>query len=163
MSSDTTPLPSATSRRAPWLPPRLVIRSIWRLHRALYSLTRGRFGLRTATADSAGMLRLTSIGRRTGKQRRSIVAYLVDGPDLITLAMNGWADSAPAWWLNLEAHPEATVELPGESRAVSARAANADERSRLWPMFDGLAWGDTESFAAMRSRETPVVILEPRS
>ena len=49
--------------------------------------------------------------------------------------MNGWADPEPAWWLNLQAHPEATVELPDGPRAVTARAAVGEERDRLWARF----------------------------
>jgi hypothetical protein len=79
------------------------------------------------------------------------------------MAMNGWADPEPAWWLNLQAHPDATVDLPGgASRAVRARAANAEERPRLWAMqatYDK----DLDGYAAMRSRETAMVILSPRS
>ncbi len=107
------------------------------------------------------MLRLRTIGRRTGEERVAILGYLDDGPDLITLAMNGWADPEPAWWLNLQAHPEATVELPGESRPVLAREAHGDERARLWAKWVGLGEG-TDEYAAMRSRTTALVILEPR-
>ena len=58
-----------------------------------------------------GTARLTTTGRRTGQQRSVIVGYFEDGPNLVTLAMNGWADGEPAWWLNLQAHPDATVDL----------------------------------------------------
>ena len=59
-----------------------------------------------------GMLRLTSVGRQSGRTRVAIVGYIVDGPNLVVPAMNGWADPEPAWWLNLQAHPRRTVELP---------------------------------------------------
>jgi hypothetical protein len=77
------------------------------------------------------------------------------------MAMNGWADAEPAWWLNLQANPDATVDLPGGSRAVHARAANPDERPRLWARWAVLD-KDLDAFAARRSRETAVVILSPR-
>ena len=95
-------------------------------------LTGGRFGLRTPKADRWGMLRLRTVGRRTGKERVAIVGYIEDGANLVTPAMNGWAEPEPAWWLNLQANPDAIVELPGGRRAVTARAANEDERRRLW-------------------------------
>ena len=123
------------------LPPRWFIRSFWVVQRALYSVTRGRFGLRTATADRWGMLRLRTVGRRSGKERTAILGYFEDGPDLVTMAMNGWADPEPAWWLNLQAHPDAIVDLPGGSRAVHARAADKDERPRLWAMLGHLRQG----------------------
>ncbi len=112
---------SEPSKKSPSLPPRWFIRTFWVVQRAVYSVTRGRFGLRTARADRWGMLRLHTIGRRTGEERIAILGYFEDGPDLVTLAMNGWADAEPAWWLNLQAHPDAAVDLPGGSRAVRAR------------------------------------------
>ena len=69
------------------------------------------------------MLRLRTIGRRTGEERSAILGYFEDGPNLVTLAMNGWAEGEPAWWLNLQAHPDATVDLVGGPRKVRARAA----------------------------------------
>jgi hypothetical protein len=73
------------------------------LQRAAYSVTGGRFGLRAATPDRWVMMRLRTIGRRSGKERTAILGYFEDGPDLVTMAMNGWADPEPAWWLNLQA------------------------------------------------------------
>ena len=147
--------------QSPRLPPRWFIRTFWVVQRALYSVTRGRFGLRTATADRCGMMRLRTVGRRTGEERKAILGYFEDGPDLITMAMNGWADAEPAWWLNLQAHPDVTVDLPGGSRAVHARAADKAERPRLWARWAAYD-KDLDAFAARRSRETAVVILSPR-
>jgi deazaflavin-dependent oxidoreductase (nitroreductase family) len=147
--------------KSPFLPPRWFIRSFWTVQRALYSVTRGRFGLRTATADHEGMMRLRTVGRRTREERQAILAYFEDGPDLVTMAMNGWADAEPAWWLNLQADPDVTVDLPGGSRAVRARAANAEERSRLWARWAEYD-KDLDGYAARRCRETAVVILSPR-
>jgi F420H(2)-dependent quinone reductase len=89
------------------------------------------------------------------------IAYVKDGPNLIAMAMNGWADGEPAWWLNLQAHPEARVDLADGPRPVRARAAEGDDRSRLWARWREL---DTklDAYAALRSSETAVVILEPR-
>jgi deazaflavin-dependent oxidoreductase (nitroreductase family) len=95
-----------------------------------------------------------------------MVGYLEDGPNLVLVAMNGWADPAPAWWLNLQGHPDASVELSGGTREVTARVATDDERSRLWAKSIApwtATFGDLESYAALRSRKTPLVILEPRS
>ena len=147
--------------QSPHLPPRWFIRLFWVLQRALYSVTRGRFGLRTATADRWGMLRLRTVGRRSGEERTAILGYFEDGPDLVTMAMNGWADPEPAWWLNLQAHPDVTVDLPGGSRAVHAHAADNDERPRLWAMLATYD-KDLDGYAARRSHETAVVILSPR-
>ena len=55
-----------------------------------------------------------------------------DGPNLVTMAMNGWAEPEPAWWLNRQAHPDATVALKTGTRAVHGRAAEGQERG-AWP------------------------------
>jgi deazaflavin-dependent oxidoreductase (nitroreductase family) len=108
------------------------------------------------------MMRLRTVGRRSGEQRVAILGYFEDGPDLVTMAMNGWGDPEPAWWLNLQAQPDADVDLPEGSRPVRGRAANADERPRLWARWAEYDKG-LDGYAALRSRETAVVILEPRA
>lgn len=146
--------------RAPRLPPRWFIRLAWFTHRALYRLTRGRVGLWRPRTGKWGTLRLTTIGRRTGQDRSVIIAYLMDGPNLITMAMNGWADSDPAWWLNLQTHPDAKVDLPGGPRTVQGRAAQGQERTSLWDRWREVD-PKLDDYAAMRSTDTAVVILEP--
>jgi F420H(2)-dependent quinone reductase len=151
-------------RPSPPQVPRWLVRTIWIAHRAAYSLTRGRFGLRRATTSQWGMLRLTTVGRRSGQRRVAIVGFIEDGRNIVSPAMNGWADPEPAWWLNLQAKPDATVELPdGSSRAVTARAAIGDERARLWDKFlDLQSSAFTDASAALRSGETAIVVFEPR-
>ena len=61
-----------------------------------------------------------------------IVGYFEDGPNFVTLAMNGWGEGEPAWWLNLQAHPEVRADLADGPRLVSGRAARGEERERLW-------------------------------
>jgi F420H(2)-dependent quinone reductase len=154
---------TAQLERKPTVIPRWIVRTIWAMHRAAYSVTRGRFGLRENASGQWGMLRLTTVGRRTGQKRAAILGYLEDGPNLVTPAMNGWAQPDPAWWLNLQTNPEATVELPSGVRRVIARAASPEERVRLWARFVDLGSSAyTDAAAALRSRETAIVILEPR-
>jgi deazaflavin-dependent oxidoreductase (nitroreductase family) len=156
---------TAAREQAPRTPPRFVVRTVWMLHRAAYRVTGGGFGLSRPVAGSKfGMLRLTTIGRRSGESRVAIIGYYEDGPNLVTLAMNGWGEKDPAWWLNLQAQPDTTVDLPGETRAVRARVATGEERDRLWTTFrDYPGWGDDiDALANRRSRQTAVVVLEPR-
>lgn len=150
---------TADTPRAP-LPPRWFIRTAWMAHRALLRVTGGRIGLRRASSGQWGMMRLRTIGRRSGSERVAILGYFEDGPNLVTMAMNGWGDPEPAWWLNLQARPEATVELGDGPRPVRARAAEGEERARLWARWAEYDKG-LDSFAARRSRETAVVVLEP--
>ncbi|HEX9260667.1 MAG TPA: nitroreductase/quinone reductase family protein [Acidimicrobiales bacterium] len=146
------------------LPPRWVIRSFWFCHRWVYRLTRGHLGLWRPKAEGRGWgaAYLTTVGRRTGRDRSVIIGYFEDGPNLVTMAMNGWGEAEPAWWLNLQAHPEARVDLPDGPREVLGHAAEGDERERLWARWGELD-KDLEAFAALRPRETAVVVLEPRS
>ena len=150
------------SNKQPYLPPRWFIRSAWYVHRALLRLSAGRLGLWRPKPNGWGTLRITTIGRKTGRERKVIIGYFEDGPNLVTMAMNGWGEGEPAWWLNLQAHPNVDVELAGDHRLVTGRAADGDERERLWAR-----WGeidkDLDSYAARRSTETAVVILEPQS
>jgi deazaflavin-dependent oxidoreductase (nitroreductase family) len=144
-------------------PPRLFVRTAWVLHRALLRFSGRRIGLsRPEAGQRFGMMRLTTVGRRTGQPRVAIVGYYDDGENLVTLAMNGWADADPAWWLNLQAQPDTTVDLADGPRAVRARAAAGAERERLWSSFrDYPGWGDDlDALAARRSMETAVVVLE---
>jgi deazaflavin-dependent oxidoreductase (nitroreductase family) len=142
------------------MPPRWFVRSAWSTHRTLYRITGGRVGLRRAKVNRWGMMHLTTIGRRTGEERSVILGYFEDGPNLVTMAMNGWADAEPAWWLNLQAHPETSVDLAGGRRTVTGRAAEGEERSRLWARWRELD-KNLDAYAALRSAETAVVILEP--
>jgi F420H(2)-dependent quinone reductase len=109
------------------------------------------------------MLRLRTVGRRSGRERLAILGYIEDGANLVAPAMNGWADPEPAWWLNLRANPDAMVDLPGGRRRVTARAAVGEERARLWAALVGLGTAAyTDASAALRSHETAIVVLEPR-
>ncbi len=152
---------TGTHEPSPHLPPRWFIRGFWTAHRALYRTSGGRVGLRRPTPTRWGMLRLRTIGRRSGEERSAILGYYEDGPNLVTLAMNGWAEGEPAWWLNLQARPDATVDLADGPRTIRARAAVGDERARLWAGWRDVG-DDVDAYARLRSSETAVVILEPR-
>jgi deazaflavin-dependent oxidoreductase (nitroreductase family) len=149
------------SERTPRLPPRWFIVLAWRVHRALFRVTGGRRGLWPPREGKWGAMRVTTIGRRSGQERSVILGYLEDGPHLVTLAMNGWGAAEPAWWLNLQAHPQARVRLAGGERDVVARAATSEERQRLWARFRALD-ENLDDYARRRPTETAVVVLEPR-
>ena len=147
-------------KKAARLPPRWFVRLAWSVHRRLYRASGGRFGLRRAKGNRWGMMHLTTIGRRSGQERSVILGYFDDGPNLVTLAMNGWGEGEPAWWLNLQAHPEVSVKLVDGRRRVRGRAAVGEERSRLWDRWREID-ENLDEFAALRPGETAVVILEP--
>lgn len=154
--------PSATIS-TPKAPPRWFVHTAWRVHRALHRLSGGRFLWTPANKRGWGALQLTTTGRRSGQPRRVIIGYIEDGPNLVALAMNGWDEGHPAWWLNLNTRPDARVRLAHHvPRAVRAREATGAERDRLWQR-----WLDTDpdltAPAQTRLTDTPVVVLEPAS
>jgi deazaflavin-dependent oxidoreductase (nitroreductase family) len=109
-------------------------------------------------ADSP-LLLLTTTGAKSGKERVNPVVYTTDGDRTIVIASKGGAPTNPAWFHNLVANPEVTVEIPGETFAARARVAEGDERDRLFraqadqmPNFD--------EYAKNTDRVLPVVILE---
>ena len=134
---------------------------MWFAHRRVYRLTGGRLGLWRPKPNGWGALRLTTVGRRTGVERSVMVGYFEDGSNLVTMAMNGWAPGEPAWWLNLQAKPDAHVDLPGGPRLVTARAAGGEERERLWSRWREID-ENLDAYAARRPAQTTVVVLEPR-
>jgi deazaflavin-dependent oxidoreductase (nitroreductase family) len=153
-------MPVERRSKTPRLPPRWFVRLAWSAHRGVYRASRGRIGLWRPRVNGWGTLRLTTTGRHTGRHRSVILGYFEDGQSLVCLAMNGWGEGEPAWWLNLRTHPDATVDLVDGSRPVHAHAAAGDERARLWARWREI---DTklDAYAALRSSETAVVVLEP--
>jgi deazaflavin-dependent oxidoreductase (nitroreductase family) len=151
---------TASPAKAPRLPPRWFVRVAWVVHRAIDRLTPGRFGLWPAKPGKWGAMRLHTVGRRSGRRRMAILGYFEDGPNLVTLAMNGWAAPEPAWWLNLQAQPEATVDLRDRSLRVRGHAAVGAERERLWALWQEQG-DDVQGYSSLRPTETAIVVLEP--
>jgi deazaflavin-dependent oxidoreductase (nitroreductase family) len=148
--------------KPPKVPPGWFVHVAWRIHRALYKLSGGRFLWTPASKRGWGAMRLTTTGRRSGKERSVIVGYIDDGPNLVVVVMNGWQEGQPAWWLNLEANPDCAVRLSGESaRPMRAHRAEGDEHDRLWAAWR-VVEPDLDGYAALRSTESPVVVFEPR-
>ena len=119
---------STAATRPPKHPPPWFVHVAWRVHRALYRLSGGRFLWTTSNKRGWGALRLTTVGRKSGQERSVIIGYLEDGPNLVALAMNGWDEGHPPWWLNLEAHPDAVVRL-ADQRPRPVRARRSRGRS----------------------------------
>jgi deazaflavin-dependent oxidoreductase (nitroreductase family) len=93
--------------------------------------------------------------------RRVVLGYVEDGRDLVTMAMNGWDPGEPAWWLNLQAQPDAVIQTREGVRQVRARRATGAERERLWARWAEID-ANLDGYAARRPTETAVVWLEPR-
>ena len=149
--------------KPPRMPPRWFVRSAWSFHRAYYRVTGGRRGLWKPKPGKWGTMKLTTIGRKSGAERVAILGYFEDGPNLVTMAMNGWGEGDPAWWLNLQADPDVTVETKDGVFPVHGRAAEGEEHDRLWALFAEYGDDDLDAYAESRSTKTPIVVLEPRN
>jgi deazaflavin-dependent oxidoreductase (nitroreductase family) len=137
---------------------RLVLPILTALHRALYRLTDGRLGGRISTMP---VLLLTTTGRKSGVQRTVPLSYLDDGESYVVIGSRGGAPTHPAWYLNLEAHPEVEVQVGAERRRMRARRAGPAEAERLWPRILEVApvYG---KYRAKTRRDVPLVLLERR-
>src|SRR6266550_1765413 len=93
-------------------------------HVALYRLTGGRIGRRFPGAPP--MLLLDHVGVKSGANRTTPLAYILDGDDVVIVASKGGHPHHPAWYHNLRAHPDVTVQLGPERRAVRARVASPE-------------------------------------
>ncbi len=129
-----------------------------RAHAWLVRRTAGRVG---GHAFGSEILVLRTVGRRSGQQRDAPMFYLPNGDGFAVVASNAASKRPPAWWLNLQAQPEALALVRGKSHPVTARAASPQERETLWPEFVKLYSG-YEHYKSIATRELPVVILESR-
>lgn len=163
MSANGSATSSTPSGRPPRVPPRWFVTTAWRVHRGLFRATPGTAMLRLPKPGGWGMMRVTTTGRRSGQERPVILAYIEDGENLVTMAMNGWGEGAPAWWLNLQANPDASVELKGgEVRQVRAHRPEGAEHDRLWELYRRVE-RDLDGYTAHRSTPTPLLVLTPRA
>lgn len=134
------------------------LRLTGRLNTPLYRLSGGRIGGHVADAP---VLLLTTTGRRSGQPRTAPVVYLADGENLVVIGSNAGHNRTPAWSLNLQANPEAEVEVGRERRKVRARVAAGEERAELWRRHNEQYSGFDE-YEARTDRDIALFVLEPR-
>ena len=130
---------------------------MWKLHRFAYRASSGRVG--TAIGGTPVLL-LTTSGRRSGEPRPVTLTYLEDGGRFVVVAPNAGENRHPARWLNLEEHPDATVQIGGTTTRVRPAETAGEEREKLWaelirrdPSY--------EEYRRRTSRRIPVVLLQP--
>ena len=141
--------------------PRPILRLGWACHRALHRLTGGRLSTEAPSPNHVGTLFLLSRGRKSGKIRRNGLFYIEDGPAFVVVASNAGENVDPSWWRNLQVNPDAEVEIGARNVPVRARAASAEEESRLVPELDK-GYSGYARYRRQSLRHIPVVILEPR-
>jgi len=155
--------PSVSTPRVPKRPTRgepkdALYKAITAIHRAVFKASKGRiFG----KAFGMPVVELVTNGRKSGKERSTMLAVpIVDADLLVLVASFGGDDRHPAWYLNLRANPVVRATIAGSTRAMIARTATEEERAELWPritsVFEGYA-----RYQARADRQIPVVILEP--
>ena len=130
-----------------------------RIHRALFNVSKGRI---LGKAFGMPVVELVTTGRKSGKERSTMLAAsIADGDRVVLVASYGGDDRHPAWYLNLQANPEVKVTIAGSTHPMIARTATEEERGELWPritsVFEGYA-----RYQERTERPIPVVILEPK-
>jgi deazaflavin-dependent oxidoreductase (nitroreductase family) len=106
------------------------------------------------------ILVLFTKGRKSGEERANALIFEPDGDDYLIVASKGGTDQPPAWFLNLEAHPEAVeVQVKGDRFKANARTATPEEKPRMWKKMTE-AWPDYDAYQEKTDREIPVVVLE---
>jgi deazaflavin-dependent oxidoreductase (nitroreductase family) len=136
-----------------------LLRRVMAGHAAVYRATGGRIGHQIP--GFAPSLLLDHVGAKSGKKRTSPLVYGVDGENLILVASKGGYPKHPAWFHNLMAHPDTTVQVGSRRRPVHARLATPQERDRLWALMVGV-YGGYEDYRRRTDRQIPLVVLEPR-
>ena len=130
-------------------------------HTFLYRRTGGRVG-RVIPGVRGRMLLLDHVGAKSGALRTTPLLFVEDGQDLLLIASKGGFPKHPAWYHNLMAHPDTTVQVGSERRPVHARVADESERERLWALADA-SYSGYKDYRARADREIPLVVLEPRT
>jgi deazaflavin-dependent oxidoreductase (nitroreductase family) len=103
---------------------------------------------------------LHTAGAKSGEPRETPLFYRQEGDDVVVFASKGGAPENPAWYHNVLAHPEVTVELGDGTRTMRARVAEGDERDRIWSAQKD-EWPQFAEYETKTDRAIPVVILEP--
>jgi len=112
--------------------------------------------------NGVSTLLLTTRGRRTGKLRRTALIYGIDGENYVVVASRGGAAHHPQWYLNLDADPQVRVQVGADEWNGRARAAEDEERERLWQLMAEI-WPQYDRYQEKTTRQIPVVVIERQS
>ncbi len=133
-------------------------RAVTFLHTQAYRRTGGKLG---GKAGKAPMMLLTTTGRRSGQPRTSPLMCIRDGDRYLAVASYGGDDRDPQWFKNLQANPEATIQVGADTIRVRATMATPEEKKELWPRAVA-AYKGYDAYQRRTSRDIPVVILRPQ-
>lgn len=136
----------------------VTVRVVTGLHRAVFRASKGRLA---NTGFRMPVVELTTVGRKSGKRRSTMLtAPVQDGDNLVLVASYGGDDRHPAWFLNLRDNPEVEVTRHGETRSMTARVASSEEKAELWPRVVASYKGYAQ-YQTRTDRDIPLVIVEP--
>jgi deazaflavin-dependent oxidoreductase (nitroreductase family) len=107
------------------------------------------------------ILLLTTTGRKSGEQRTTPLIHRTDADRWIIIASKGGTPDHPDWFQNLEADPEAEIQVLDQRIPVRASVAEGEERERLWKLMTEV-WPDYDEYQSKTERTIPVVVLERR-
>lgn len=126
-------------------------------------LIAGRIGKSGKAFGTMPALVLITVGRKTGAERRTPLAYFPDGTGawLVVAAYAGAARN-PAWYHNLAAQPGAGIELDGQTHQVIAEELHGHERDLAWKQITE-ANGRFGKYQDKTDRRLPVIRLSPRA
>jgi deazaflavin-dependent oxidoreductase (nitroreductase family) len=137
-----------------------VLRRLMAGHATVYRASGGLVGHRLPGLPP--ILLLDHVGAKSGTKRTTPLAYLQDGDDIVIVASKGGWPKHPAWYHNLRANPDTTVQVGFHKKPVMARDATPEEHDRLWPRVVDLYSG-YEGYQKKTDRKIPLVILTPRA
>lgn len=132
-----------------------------RIHVALYRRSRGRLGGHLPGLPGARVLLLDHTGAKSGIRRTSPVMYHRDRGLFVVVASKAGQPTNPAWFHNLLANPDTTIQVGSGVHSVHARVASDEERARFWPEFVSFFPGYEFYARNAKNRTIPIVILEP--
>jgi F420H(2)-dependent quinone reductase len=132
-------------------------RGAGKLHSSIYRASDGRIW---GKMFGAPVLLLNTTGRKSGQRRTTPLVYTMDGEDFVLIASNGGAPKHPAWYLNLMANPDVTVEIGDREVRVRAEEASPEEKPRLWQKMVEVYSG-YDGYQRKTEREIPVIVLHP--
>ena len=133
------------------------VRAVTSVHRAVFRVSKGRLA---NTGFRMPVVELTTVGRKTGKRRSTMLTSPVqDGDKLVLVASYGGDDRHPTWFLNLRDNPDVEVTMRGETRPMRARVASTEEKAELWPRVVA-AYKGYAQYQTRTERDIPLVIVE---
>jgi F420H(2)-dependent quinone reductase len=136
-----------------------ILTRLMRGHASIYRATNGRIGYRMPGLPQ--MLLLDHVGAKSGQKRTSPLVFGRDGQNVILVASKGGYPKNPAWFHNLLANPDVTVQIGSEHKGMHARVAGPEERERLWRLMVDVYAG-YDGYRRRTEREIPLIVLEPR-